>query len=102
MLVGKELLDEGKKRATAYGKAALNKTAAWGKRQGAALAAKGRAHAEHYIKKADDKINSIASKVDSTVSRYTGEGTMPGKSLKKGSGYVMTRFKRGSGCGCKR
>jgi len=100
--VGKELLDEGKKRATAYGKAALNKTAAWGKRQGAALAAKGRAHAEHYIKKADDKINSIASKVDSTVSRYTGEGTMPGTTLKKGSGYVMTRFKRGSGCGCRR
>ena len=100
--VGKELLDEGKKRATAYGKSALNKTAAWGRRQGEALAAKGRAHAEHYIKKADAKINSIAAKVDSTVSRYTGEGAMPGTTLKKGSGYVMTRFKRGSGCGCRR
>ena len=100
--VGKELLTEGKKRATAYGKQALDKGTAWAKRQGSALAAKGRAHAEHYIKKADSKINAIASKVDATVSRYTGEGTMPGKTLKPGSGFHTLRFKRGSGCGCRR
>jgi len=85
---GKVLWDEAKSRGSAYAKKQLGRAADWGHKQVQAVGAKARAHAEHYIKTADAKVNSIASRVDSAVSKYSGEGKMPGRVVKKGSGWV--------------
>ena len=86
-VAGKALLDEGKRRVTAYGKKALAQGSAWAKGQAQAVGQNMRNKVEGYVKRADDKIKSVADKVDSKLSKYTGGvGAMPGKVLKKGSG----------------
>ena len=85
---GQALLDEGKRRATAYGKQALARGTQWAKGQAQAVAQNMRNKVEGYVKAADSKVRSVASKVDSKVSKYTGGvGAMPGRVLKKGSGF---------------
>ena len=89
-VIGKNLLDEGKRRATAYGKKALAQGSAWAKGQAQAVGQNMRNKVEGYVKRADDKIKSVASKVDSKLSKYTGGvGAMPGRVLKKGSGVSV-------------
>ena len=80
--VGKQLLEEGKTRAKAYGKQMLDRGTAAAKRHMAATGERLRGHVESYISKAESKVNGIASKVDSAVSKISGDGQMPGKSLK--------------------
>ena len=89
-VAGKALLDEGKRRVTAYGKKALAQGSAWAKGQAQAVGQNMRNKVEGYVKRADDKITSVADKVDSKLSKYTGGvGAMPGKVLKKGSGISV-------------
>ena len=89
-VAGKALLDEGKRRVTAYGKKALAQGSAWAKGQAQAVGQNMRNKVEGYVKRADDKIKSVADKVDSKLSKYTGGvGAMPGKVLKKGSGISV-------------
>ena len=80
--VGKELLAEGKTRAKAYGKQILERGTAAAKRHMAATGERIRGHVEGYVKKAESKVNGIASKVDSAMSRVSGDGQMPGKTIK--------------------
>ena len=84
---GQALWDEAKSRGKTYAKKQLGRAADWGHKQVQAVGSRARAHAEHYIKTADAKVNGLASRVDSAVSKYTGEGKMPGRVVaKKGSG----------------
>ena len=86
-VAGKALLEEGKRRVTAYGKQALSRGTEWAKGQAKSVGQNMRNKVEGYVKKADQKIKSVADKVDSKLSKYTGGvGAMPGKVLKKGSG----------------
>ena len=87
-VVAKNLLDEGKRRATAYGEKALARGKAWAEGQAQAVGQNLRNRVEGYVKQADSKIRSVADKVDKGVSKYTGGvGAMPGRVLKKGSGF---------------
>ena len=84
---GKALLEEGKKRATAYGKQALARGTEWAKGQALAVGQNMRNKVEGYVKAADKKVQSAASRVDAAISKRTGGvGAMPGRVLKKGSG----------------
>ena len=86
-ITGKALLEEGKKRATAYGKKALAQGSAWAKGQAQAVGQNMRNKVEGYVKQADNRIRSVADRVEKGVSKYTGGvGAMPGRVLKKGSG----------------
>ena len=94
-VVGKSLLAEGKRRATAYGNKALAQGSAWAKGQAQAIGQNMRNKVEGYVKAADRKVQSVASKVDSKLSKYTGGvGAMPGRVLKKGSGAVRATLQR--------
>ena len=85
--VGKALLEEGKRRVTAYGQQALSRGKAWAEGQAHAVGQQLRNKVEGYVKQADNKIRSVAERVDKGVSKYTGGvGAMPGRTLKKGSG----------------
>ena len=87
-VVAKNLLDEGKRRATAYGEKALARGKAWAEGQAQAVGQNLRNRVEGYVKQADNKIRSVADRVDKGVSKYTGGvGAMPGRVLKKGSGF---------------
>jgi len=89
-VAGKALLEEGKRRVTAYGKQALSQGSAWAKGQAQAVGQNMRNKVEGYVKRADAKIKSVADKVDSKLSKYTGGvGAMPGRTLKKGSGVSV-------------
>ena len=91
---GEAMLEEGKKRVTAYGKQALARGTEWAKGQAQAVGQNMRNKVEGYVKAADKKVQSIASKVDSKLSKYTGgirPDLMPGKTLKKGSGVGRAR-----------
>ena len=88
-VAGKALLEEGKRRVTAYGKQALSQGSAWAKGQAQAVGQNMRNKVEGYVKRADAKIKSVADKVDSKLSKYTGVGAMPGRTLKKGSGVSV-------------
>jgi hypothetical protein len=95
---GKVLLEEGKRRATEYGKQALARGSDWAKGQAQAVGQNMRNKVEGYVKKADDKIRSVADKVDSKLSKYTGGvGAMPGKTLKKGAGLRRAKYRVGPG-----
>lgn len=80
---GKALMDEAGKRGRAYLKKTGDAVGKWGSAQMAAVGAKARNHVEGYIKAADKKVNALAKRIDSGVSKYTGEGGMPGKTLGK-------------------
>lgn len=93
---GKALLDEGKRRATAYGKQALARGTEWAKGQAQAVGQNMRNKVEGYVKAADSRVKSVASTVDTKLSKYTGGvGAMPGRVLKKGSGVGIRASRRG-------
>ena len=97
---GKALLAEGKKRAVSYGKAQLDRATQWGKGQLAAAEHKVRKKVEKHISDAANKVESIASRVNKGVSKYTGATTgMPGRTVaaKTGSGWLGDRFRAGVG-----
>ena len=88
--VGKALLEEGKRRVTAYGHKALARGKDWAAGQAKAVGQNLRNKVEGYVKQADNKIRSVAERVDKGVSKYTGGvGAMPGRTLKKGSGVSV-------------
>ena len=94
-ITGKALLEEGKKRATAYGKKALAQGSAWAKGQAQAVGQNMRNKVEGYVKQADNRIRSVADRVEKGVSKYTGGvGAMPGRVLKKGSGLGRGSFRQ--------
>jgi len=76
---GKALLDEAKQRAKTHASQLLSRGKDWAKKHATAALDRARSHAEGYIKQASDKVESVAKKVDSTVSRYSGA---------KGSGFL--------------
>ena len=87
-VVAKNLMDEGKRRGTAYAEKALARGKAWAEGQAQAVGQNLRNRVEGYVKQADNKIRAVADKVDKGVSKYTGGvGAMPGRVLKKGSGF---------------
>lgn len=85
--VAKNLAAEAKRRGTAYAQKALSRGKAWAEGQAQAVGQNLRNRVEGYVKQADNKIRSVAERVDKGVSKYTGGvGAMPGRVLKKGSG----------------
>ena len=80
---GKALMDEAGKRGKAYLKRTGEAVGKWGSAQMAAVGAKARNHVEGYTKAADNKVNALAKRIDAGVTKYTGEGGMPGKTLGK-------------------
>ena len=92
---GTALMEEGKRRAGAYAKKAMASGTAWAKGQASAVGDRMRNKVEGYVAAADRKVQSVASKVDSKLSKYTGGvGAMPGRTLKKGSGLAARRARR--------
>ena len=86
---GTALMEEGKRRAGAYAKKAMASGTAWAKGQASAMGDRMRNKVEGYVTAADRKVQSVAAKVDSKLSKYTGGvGAMPGRTLKKGSGLA--------------
>ena len=88
---GQALLDEGKKRAISYGKAQLERGTQWAKDQASAAAGRMRTKVEKHLSDASNKVEGIASKVNSAVSKYTGASNdMPGRTVgaKKGEGWL--------------
>ena len=86
-IVASNLAAEAKRRGTAYAEKALARGKAWAEGQAQAVGQKLRNRVEGYVKQADNKIRSVAERVDKGVSKYTGGvGAMPGRVLKKGSG----------------
>ena len=97
---GKALLEEGKKRAISYGKAQMERGTQWAKDQASAAAGRMRTKVEKHLSDASSKVEGIASKVNSAVSKYTGASNdMPGRTVgaKKGEGWLGDRFRAGVG-----
>ena len=91
-VVAKNLVAEGKPRATAYGQKALARGKTWAEGQAKAVGQNMRNRVEGYVKQADAKIRSVSDRIDKGVSKYTGGvGAMPGRTVKA--------TKRGSGMG---
>ena len=92
---GQALLDEGKKRATEYGKAQLARGTQWAKDQASAVAGRVRAKVEKHLSEASKKVEGVASRVNSAVSKYSGAGS------KQGEGWlgdkVRSAFRGGVG-----
>ena len=92
--VGKALLEEGKRRGTAYAEKVLARGKQWAEGQAQAVGQNLRNSVEGYVKQADNKIKSVADRIDKGVSKYTGGvGAMPGRVLKKGSGITARQRK---------
>ena len=85
---GKALLEEGKRRAGAYASQVGGQAKAWATAQATAAAAKARKHVEGYIAKGDAKVRSLAGKVNTSVSKYTGGS-------KAGSGWLGDKLRSG-------
>lgn len=92
---GQALLDEGKKRATEYGKAQLARGTQWAKDQASAAAGRVRQKVEKHLSDASKKVEGVASRVNSAVSKYSGAGS------KQGEGWlgdkVRSAFRGGVG-----
>ena len=97
---GKALLEEGKRRAVSYGKAQIERGTQWAKGQAAAAGERIRKKVEKHISDASNKVESVASRINKGVSKYTGATTgMPGRTVaaKAGSGWLGDRFRSGVG-----
>jgi hypothetical protein len=94
----KDLADEASRRGKAYIGAQASRGKQWLKDQANAASARVRNKVEKHLSDASNKIEGVVSKVNKSVSKYTGASDgMPGRTVgsKKGSGC-------GGGCGSKK
>ena len=101
---GKKVASDLAKEASRRGKAYIGAQAArgkqWLKTQANAAGERVRKKVEKHLSDASNKVEHVASRVNSAVSKYTGATTgMPGRTVaaKKGEGWLGDQFRRGVG-----
>ena len=93
----KELGDEVTRRGKAYLGAQAKRGKQWLRDQGNAASARVRNKVEKHLSDASNKIEGVASRVNSAVSKYTGASDgMPGRSVgaKRGEGWMLRRMRQ--------
>ena len=98
--VASDLAAEASRRGKAYIGAQAARGKQWLKTQANAAGERVRKKVEKHLSDASNKVEQVASRVNSAVSKYTGATTgMPGRTVaaKKGEGWLGDKFRKGVG-----